>query len=421
VIRTLLRYFKGYVKIRVKGYSPERFLNMCRHHQIYIWGLTPSGDAYEMYISLQDFRHLKPVLKKTHTKVNVSGRYGFPFFMHRYRRRKVFFIGFFVCVVLLYAYSGFIWDIHFEGNERWTDETLIEFLAARNVYPFMRKSETDCAQIAKEIRREYKDIVWVSASIDGTRLHIQIKENEDHLPEAEMKTEQKTPKDLIATEDGVITKIVTRSGVPQVHIGDTVSKGDILVSGRVDVLNDNGEVTDYQYQVADADIYADTTLEYTDSLPLIYLEKKYDKKHRSQYYLQFGSWRLSVGTIQNAYENAEISTEEHQIKVGENFYLPVIFGRKEAKSYAYQQKNYTEKELQAELSENFRLFCMELEEKGIQIKENSVKIHIDKNTAAASGTVYLNQRITEEADTEILTIERVEQDESGRVDNGDTG
>ena len=43
------------------------------------------------------------------------------------------------------------------------------------------------------------------------------------------------------------------------------------------------------------------------------------------------------------------------------------------------------------------------------------------NTAAASGTVYLNQRITEEADTEILTIERVEQDESGRVDNGDTG
>ena len=254
MIRTLLRYFKGYVKIRVKGYSPERFLNMCRHHQIYIWGLTPSGDAYEMYISLQDFRHLKPVLKKTHTKVNVSGRYGFPFFMHRYRRRKVFFIGFFVCVVLLYAYSGFIWDIHFEGNERWTDETLIEFLAARNVYPFMRKSETDCAQIAKEIRREYKDIVWVSASIDGTRLHIQIKENEDHLPEAEMKTEQKTPKDLIATEDGVITKIVTRSGVPQVHIGDTVSKGDILVSGRVDVLNDNGEVTDYQYQVADADL-----------------------------------------------------------------------------------------------------------------------------------------------------------------------
>ena len=63
MIRTLLRYFKGYVKIRVKGYSPERFLNMCRHHQIYIWGLTPSGDAYEMYISLQDFRHLKPVLK----------------------------------------------------------------------------------------------------------------------------------------------------------------------------------------------------------------------------------------------------------------------------------------------------------------------------------------------------------------------
>ena len=64
---------------------------------------------------------------------------------------------------------------------------------------------------------------------------------------------------------------------------------------------------------------------------------------------------------------------------------------------------------------------MELEEKGIQIKENSVKIHIDQTEATASGILYLNQPITEEADTEILTIERVEQDESGRTDDGDTG
>ena len=30
--------------------------------------------------------------------------------------------------------------------------------------------------------------------------------------------------DLVASSDGVITKIVTRTGTPQVHVGDTVKK-----------------------------------------------------------------------------------------------------------------------------------------------------------------------------------------------------
>lgn len=32
MIQSLFRYLKGYVKIRITGYSPERFLNMCCFH-----------------------------------------------------------------------------------------------------------------------------------------------------------------------------------------------------------------------------------------------------------------------------------------------------------------------------------------------------------------------------------------------------
>ncbi|MFQ9493244.1 MAG: sporulation protein YqfD [Dorea longicatena] len=35
-------YLKGYVRIRVSGYSPERFLNACRYKNIYIWDLNVS-------------------------------------------------------------------------------------------------------------------------------------------------------------------------------------------------------------------------------------------------------------------------------------------------------------------------------------------------------------------------------------------
>ncbi len=74
--------------------------------------------------------------------------------------------------------------------------------------------------------------------------------------------------DLIAEEDGVITGIITRSGVPQVHIGDSVKKGDLLL-GRIDDGRRWGR-TGYQYCHSDADIYADTKLPYQDSIPLSY-------------------------------------------------------------------------------------------------------------------------------------------------------
>lgn len=73
----------------------------------------------------------------------------------------------------------------------------------------MLKKEVDCQKIVKEIRTEYDDIVWVSASVDGSRLKIQIKENEDSFEEKEK--EEGKAVDLIASTDGVITKIVTRT------------------------------------------------------------------------------------------------------------------------------------------------------------------------------------------------------------------
>ena len=421
MIRSFIRWLQGYIRLCVAGYSPERFLNMCCFHNLFIWGLEPTEKGYEMYMSISDFRKLKPIIRKTHTKVTLEGRYGFPFFLARYRKRKLFFAGLFLCAVLLRAYSLFIWDIHFEGNERYPDTTLAEFLESEGVAPAMLRSRVDCPGIVKAIRKEYNDIVWVSASIDGSRLKIQVKENEDTFPEKDASVVpdggEEKPVDLIASADGVVTKIVTRSGVPQVHVGDTVKKGDILVLGRVEVVNDSQEVVSYQYHRSDADVFADTQMEYTDTLPLTYQEKVYDGKKKYQPFIRLADWTVSVGSIKNKYEHSERVTEETQIRLGENFYLPLFYGMKSVKSYSLVERTYSEEEARRLLSLDFKRFCEDLEEKGVQIRENNVKIHLYEDSASASGTVYLNERITEEADTEILTVERKEIDESVGTDD----
>ena len=139
-------------------------------------------------------------------------------------------------------YSGYIWDIHFEGNEKWTEETLLEFLETKNIAPGMPKKDIDCTQIVKDIRQQYDDIIWVSASIDGSRLRIQIKENEDTFLQENPKETENQPltdaaetvsaagTDLVASANGVITSMITRIGTPLVHVGDTVEEGQILVN-----------------------------------------------------------------------------------------------------------------------------------------------------------------------------------------------
>ena len=64
MLTSLLRLGKGYVRIRLKGYSPERFLNLCRTHNILLWDLQNQGLSYEMSMSISDFRRLRPMLDR---------------------------------------------------------------------------------------------------------------------------------------------------------------------------------------------------------------------------------------------------------------------------------------------------------------------------------------------------------------------
>ena len=342
MIHCLIRYLSGYVKIQIKGYSPERFLNLCCYHRIRFWGLTRIGTNYELYLSLSDFRKLRPYVRKTHTKVILKKRYGFPFFLYRYRKRKLFFISIFLCIFLINCYSQFLWDIHFQGNKRWTDTTLTTFLKEEGIYPGMQKKNVDCQGIVKALRKEYNDIVWVSASLDGSRLKIQIKENEDAFPIISSTQPDKSnktdplPADLVASTDGIITKLITRTGIPQVHIGDSVTKGTLLVSGRIDILDDSGEITGYQYTHADADIFADTQISYLDTISCYHNKKVYTKETKKSGFIQIGSVRLETWKPKPS-DRSEKLCIEHQLKLGENFSLPVFYGHETIKKYSFKK------------------------------------------------------------------------------------
>lgn len=408
MLLSIIRYIRGYLRIQIIGYSPERFLNLCSRRNIYLWGLKPYRNNYEMFVSIKGFRKLKPIIRKTKTKVVILNRYGLPFFLHKYRKRKIFFAGVLGCIISVYIMSTFVWNIHIEGNYSRTDEVILEYLETTSVRHGMKKSDIDCAQIAKDIRKHFNDIIWVSASIEGTRLIIQVKENTDTIKEEVSKDQTVT--DLIASEEGEVVKIITRTGVPSVSVGDHVKKGDLLVSGRVEIKNDAGEVTEYRYQSADADVYIKTTERYEASLPINYEKKVYTDKKKTQIFIRTPKHLWKLGTVKNSYKNSESYTSQEQLKLGENFYFPLSYGKNVVREYTLKKEKRSERELQEILSGNFAVFCEELEKKGVEIIEKNVKIYKEQETAVAKGDLILIKQAYERIDTEMIQIEDKSQE-----------
>lgn len=394
MIVKLIQYIRGYVRIRITGYSPERFLNLCSHHQIRLWGLRPCGHAYEMYLSVKSFRKLKPILRKSNMKIKVLERRGLPFFLNRNRKRQAFFTGAILCLLLVYLMSLRIWNIHISGNYSHTDEGMLQFLASKDICHGMLKRKIDCEQIVKAIRSEYDDVIWVSASIQGTRLFVQMKENMDMIQE-EPEEEIEAPADIISDADGIITEMITRKGVPQMEAGSEIKKGDLLVSGSVPVLDDNKEVTGYQYHIADADIYIQTEIPYESRMEIAYQKKVYTGQKRKALLLETGPYAIQAGILLHRFPESETYVKKKTLRIGEHFDLPIRIGLKEIRAYTFSDAEYADSEIRRKMTEEFDRFCKELKKKGVQILENNVKIYKDHGNAVAKGTLTVIKTVGE--------------------------
>lgn len=401
MIYRMIRYLKGYVRIRVYGDSIERFINLCCYQKLLLWNLISSNQYYEMNISRSEFKKLRSIVRKTHTHVTIVQRKGLPFHMHHYRKRPLLFFGFLLCCSLIYLYSNTIWSIDFKGNQHLTTEVLLNYLESHEIHSGIKKTDVKCESIVQMIRKDFDDVVWVSASIDGSKLFIHLKENTEVEPE--QKEEVSSPKDLVATKAGIITDIITRAGVPMVHIGDTVKEGDLLVSGRVEVRNDSDEVVSYQYQSSDSDIYAATEYEYYDSISTKHIQKKYAKKQQRIWYITLFDIKIASRQLSKQ-TNQEIHTTESHLRIGSSLSLPIKVGEISYVSYDEIEEKYTQKEQQSLLSAKFNQFCKDLVKKGVQITSNSVKIHIGVSDSVASGKIYTVEQIDTAIDTEILDL-----------------
>lgn len=377
-------WLKGYTVLQIESLCSERFFNLCENRGIRIHKLYPHGEKCIFTTSIKDFYKLAPVVRKTKPHLRIKEKKGFPFLLNNVLKHQFFLAGIVIFFTVMYVLGHFVWNVSIDGNYMNSDDTMYKYLEENGIGYGTRKSTIDCEALEAQIRRDFGNIIWVSVALKGTRLDIDIRENQDEIITAP----DGTPSDIIAVQDGVVRSIVARSGTPVVKAGDAIKAGDVLISGTVVTLNESSEPIATEQVYADGEVSMYIQIPYTAVLNRSYIKKEYTGHSYKSVALRFGNFRLPIQIYKEKYEYEDNFGENWILCLYQDFYLPFGADTTYHREYTLTQTQYTDDEMKQILEEDFAHYLQKIDEKGIQIIENNVTISISDEEAQMYGFIY---------------------------------
>ena len=364
----LLNIFKGYVVILIEGFFIERFLNICTRRGIHLWNVRRIDNTkMRANISIQAFKMLPPIVKKSRCTVQIYSRKGVPFFVYKHRKRKVFAFGIIISALLIYSMTLFIWTVDIQGNEKMTAEQITVALRDAGLKTGMWKNNVDIQYIQNVVMTAQPDIAWIGINLKGTKVEVDVKERAPKpyiLPKNE-------PCSIIATMGGVIEMINTKDGHQLVKKGDVVREGQLLVSGALD-----SKVEGIRYVHSEAEVLARTWHEKTVSLPQFEEVKTPTGRSKSKHSIKIFDFSIKFFINDRIYyANYDRISYVKKLTLGKDNILPISFHYDK-----FNEQNLTQNELTNEQAIEKLKTEMDSEFKDIQIVSKKDLIHDNKLT-----------------------------------------
>ena len=305
-----LRSLFGYVRFEVKGEFPERLLNQLSANGVSIWGMMRKGKNITACIHIKDYLKIRQYRGKNKVRTHILTRHGLPFLASKYRLRLGFLAGLILYISVLFFMSSFVWNVRVVGNENIKTEDILIACRELGLYEGADISKLDVEEIRTRLSLRLDGIAWASVNIEGVRATVNISESKgDKNPES-------PPCNLKASVDGVITKIEVTSGTIAVKVGQTVGKGQLLVSGITE-FKDGA----YQFGVSEGKVFAETVRETEIFIPFSETQTVRDGEPKHRKAVSFFGIKipLYLGSVKGEYET-ETKTKRYEKN---EMYLPI--------------------------------------------------------------------------------------------------
>ena len=266
MIPSLSYLLMGHTTLSADGENAARLLELCRRLSIPYENFTTAEDGgISMRFTRPAARRLTTACGEVGIPLRVGKRGGLPGIARRLLRRPGLWVGVILGLGLYFAASGVFWDIRVSGNTALSDRAVKESLAAcgLSVGSSIRGFEADVTE--NRVLLQESRLAWISVNRKGTVAYVEVRE-------AVMPPEPDSsrPRDIVAARGGVIEYIELESGNVRVKAGQTVSEGEILVSGLYDSTQ-----TGMRIESAGARVFARTARVFSVEIPLSFEEKRY--------------------------------------------------------------------------------------------------------------------------------------------------
>ncbi len=312
-------FLKGYVTIVVEGYFLEKFINICVHRQILLWDIKRlKNRTMTLKVSINGFRMMRPVCRKTKCRVKILNKRGLPFILNRYRKRKAFAVGAIFFIIIIYTLTSFIWAVEIEGNERIKTDVIRESLSSLGVKPGVLKYTIDTDKIVENIMMNTSDIAWIGVLVRGTKVKVEVVERK---PAPQM-IDRDMPCDIVALRDGIVLLVITKEGKPLVKEGDTVSKDQLLIAGKVDSKIEGIQT---RFVHAMGEVIARTWYEENCDIERVSVERIRTGNIKNKRYLLMFNTKISLFLDKTTFENYDKIDNIKKISLGEDAVLPFGF------------------------------------------------------------------------------------------------
>ncbi len=281
-----LRWLRGTVSFLIIGSFPERLVNLCVRNRLSVWGMTRRKDGMLAQTYAMNYRKLRPLARSAGTRIRVQERSGLPFLRHRYRHRWGLAVGAVGAVVLLWFLSTRIWVVQVRGCEEIEPREIVTQLSTLGLRPGVATRSIDSRLLQRQMMMLDDRLAWIAVNLVGSTAQIELRER--------VKIPQRLdPKDragnVVAACDGQITYLEVYEGQPVVRVGDTVSRGEVVVSG---IMEDQYGNTQLRY--ARAVVIAQVCEEQTVEVPFEQQRWIPDGSPKACTYLSMLGWELPL-------------------------------------------------------------------------------------------------------------------------------
>lgn len=337
LFKTIYMFITGYITIIIEGFFVERFLNQCRNKKIVLQNLRRESNTYVKVDILKDnFKEIRNIAKNSKCKIKIEKKVGLPFFIHRYKKRKVLAIAILVIAIFIFSITQFIWNIEIIGNKGIETQEIIEIVNKHGIDIGKLKYNINSEKITNSIRLEMPQLAWIGIEIKGTNVIITVEESTP-IPEIIDKTEICN---IVAQKDAVISKIVVQSGTARVNIGDEVKQGDLLVEGVME-----GQYTGTRFVHSEADVIGKFYYQKEKFEPYVQYQKieTGNKEEKKEIYIN--KFKINFNKGVSKFENYDTISSSKKIKLFSDIYLPIEIKNNTNIEFVKETKKYSEDEL----------------------------------------------------------------------------